>query len=137
MNNIDKTRELLKNYRRFKSVLIDKKKLIDEIQQFGVPSKSASISIFSNNSSEFKPDMKEEYINTLLYQVSSLERHIRAIDRALEAVKDDRYYRIIEYRYFKNLTYTQISDIFCLDRSNVCRNDKRLVKEMSKYIFLD
>lgn len=137
MNNIDKTRELLKNYRRFKSVLIDKKKLIDEIQQFGVPTKSTSVSVYSSNQSEFKEDMAEEYINTLLYQISSLERHIRSIDRALEAVKDDRYYKIIDYRYFKNLTYTQISDIFCLDRSNVCRNDKRLVKEMSRYIFLD
>lgn len=136
MQHIKEIRKLLYNYKSFKCILTDKKKLVEEVQLYGLPNHSSSVSICPSNAvNDSKDDIKAEYINTLQHQIKSLERHINAIDGALDTIKHDKYYKIIEYKYFNNLSCRQIGEIYYLDKSNVCRQDKRLLKELEKCLF--
>lgn len=139
MNDIEKTRELLKNYKKLKYLLKDKKMQLEELEIYGLSEKSAdyideiNVQVTSQNVDPIT--LKESVKHSLNHEIHNIERLIFKLDNSLEAVKDDRYYNIINYRYFKNLTYSQISRIICLDRSNVCRNDKRLIQIISSFLF--
>lgn len=136
IDKIRDTRELLYNYKRFKCILADKIKLLEEVEKYGLPSRSSSVSVYPTSpTNDSKDDVKEEYIKTLQHQIKSLERHISAIDGALDTIKPDKYYKIIEYKYFSNLSCRQIGEIYYLDKSNVCRQDKRLLKELARCLF--
>lgn len=136
MQHIEDVRELLYNYKSFKCILADKKMLLDEVEKYGLPDRSSSVSIYPTSpTNDSKDDVKDEYINTLQHQIKSLERHIRAIDGALNTIKHDKYYKIIEYKYFNKLSCSQIGEIYYLDKSNVCRQDKRLLKELESCLF--
>ena len=136
MQHVEDVRKLLYNYKSFKCILADKTKLLEEVEQYGLPSRSSSVSIYPTSpTNDSKDDVKEEYINTLQHQIKSLERHIRAIDNALDTIKHDKYYKIIEYKYFNNLSCRQIGEIYYLDKSTVCRQDKRLLKELERCLF--
>lgn len=136
MQHIEDVRDLLYNYKSFKCILADKKMLRDEVEKYGLPDRSSSVSIYPiSPTNDSKDDVKDEYINTLQHQIKSLERHISAIDRALDTIKHDKYYRIIEYKYFNKLSCSQIGEIYYLDKSNVSRQDKRLLKELESCLF--
>ncbi len=138
MQHIEDVRELLYNYKSFKCILADKKMLLDEVEKYGLPDRSSSVSVYPTSpTNDSKDDVKDEYINTLQHQIKSLERHIRAIDGALNTIKHDKYYKIIEYKYFNKLSCSQIGEIYYLDKSNVCRQDKRLLKELESCLFLN
>lgn len=136
VQHLKETRDLLYNYKSFKCILADKKMLLDEVEKYGLPDRSSSVSIYPTSpTNDSKDDVKEEYINTLQHQIKSLERHISAIDGALNTIKHDKYYRIIEYKYFNRLSCRQIGEIYYLDKSNVSRQDKRLLKELASCLF--
>lgn len=136
MQHIEDVRELLYNYKSFKCILADKRMLLDEVEKYGLPDRSSSVSVYPTSpTNDSKDDVKDEYINTLQHQIKSLERHIRAIDGALNTIKHDKYYKIIEYKYFNKLSCSQIGEIYYLDKSNVCRQDKRLLKELESCLF--
>lgn len=136
MDNIRAVKDLLYNYKRFKCILADKKQLLEEVAQYGLPDKSNSISSYPTTPiSDSKEDIEENYINTLQHQIKSLERHTNAINNALDVIKDDKYYKIIEYRYFNKLSYNEIGELFYLDKSTVHRQDKRLIKELESCLF--
>ena len=136
MQHIEDVRELLYNYKSFKCILADKRMLLDEVEKYGLPDRSSSVSVYPTSpTNDSKDDAKDEYINTLQHQIKSLERHIRAIDGALNTIKHDKYYKIIEYKYFNKLSCSQIGEIYYLDKSNVCRQDKRLLKELESCLF--
>lgn len=136
MRHIEDVRELLYNYKSFKCILADKKMLLAEVEKYGLPDRSSSVSVYPTSpTNDSKDDVKDEYINTLQHQIKSLERHIRAIDGALNTIKHDKYYKIIEYKYFNKLSCSQIGEIYYLDKSNVCRQDKRLLKELESCLF--
>ena len=139
MQHLKETRDLLYNYKSFKCILADKRMLLDEVEKYGLPDRSSSVTIYPTSptspTNDSKDDVKEEYINTLQHQIKSLERHIRAIDGALNTIKHDKYYRIIEYKYFNKLSCSLIGEIYYLDKSNVSRQDKRLLKELESCLF--
>ena len=58
------------------------------------------------------------------------ENLIERIEKALEEIKHDEYYRIIELKYFKRLSTEEIAkEIPCSERT-VIRHSKRLINEL-------
>lgn len=50
-------------------------------------------------------------------------------------IKNDKYYNIIELRYFKEWTIDEIADEMNVDRKTVGRNRTRLIKELQFNLF--
>lgn len=136
-NRIKDVQKLLYNYKAYKRILTDKARLLEEIRKYGLPSKSASVSIYPTTTGDKKDDkeIEEETIRTLEHQISQLTRHINQIDGAMELIENDEYFGIIKYKYFENRMNKEIGRLFNVDPSSISRHDKRLLKEMAKVIF--
>ena len=57
------------------------------------------------------------------------------VENALLHICEDKYYRIIPLRYFKNFTIEEIADELCVDRKTIGRNRTRLIKELQYNLF--
>ena len=60
---------------------------------------------------------------------------VPVFNRALDAIRDDEYFQIIELAYFENRSREYIAEYFDIEVSTVSRNKKRLVNRISRMIF--
>ena len=60
---------------------------------------------------------------------------VPVLNRALDAIRDDEYFQIIELAYFENRSREYIAEYFDIEVSTVSRNKKRLVNIISRMIF--
>lgn len=136
-----KTETLLFNVNNFKAVIKDKEAEIEELRQFGMRKKSASITSFSGNTGliEVKTDAEkvEEKIEMIEFSISTTRSFIRIIEDAVSALKDDPYYDLIRLRYFEGCTGEQIAEHFDCDVRTVSRNKNRLINLLQIRLFSD
>lgn len=135
-----KTEALLTNYKKFKKGVQNKKLLIAEYNQEGLPKTSKSIIKYSSDGvcdSDSDFEKKEEIIESLKSNIRITELLINLIDKALEEIKYDQYYEIIVLKYFEDFTINDIAlQIYC-SGSAVSRNLNRLVRQLSSILFSD
>ena len=69
---------------------------------------------------------------------SSLERtkkEVDRIERALGQIKDDPGYKVIEFKYFKEMTNEQIAEELSYSVRTVIRHKNRLINKLKIYLF--
>ncbi len=59
------------------------------------------------------------------------------IEAALEKIRDDDYYGVIESRYFDGLTIYKISEIYDCKYQNISKKRNKLVKALASELFPD
>lgn len=113
------------------------KKYLDQVQVIGSIERSKSILRYTQNGgSRVSADEKlEAVIASTKAEIAKNEFEAEAIGAALEAVKADEYFFVIEQRYFHNKTDDEIANQFYIDKSTVWRNRVRLVNVMSVRFF--
>ena len=62
-------------------------------------------------------------------------QEVNRIDRALDTIKSDKYYRIIELKYFKEMTMEAIADEFECEDKTIRRNKNRLINKLKIMLF--
>ena len=140
------TERILYDYPKLKESIKDRKEQIKEYKNFGLPSKSKSITSFSLSSSKDRKDVEdilEQTIRSLTKDIYKTEVVIKFIDRVLDRFKNDPYISIISLYYFEGKTHEQIAEIFDKKKNNsksiasttIANNKYRLIKELQKYIF--
>ena len=136
-----KTETLLYNMNNFKAVIKDKEDEIKELRQFGMRKKSTSITSFSGNTGliEVKSDAEkvEDKIEMIEFSISTTRSFIRIIEDALEGLKGDPYYELIQLRYFEGRTREEIAEYFDCDVKTVTRNKNRLINLLQIRLFSD
>jgi RNA polymerase sigma factor (sigma-70 family) len=136
-----KTETLLYNYNNFKDVIREKEEQIAELRQFGMRKKSASITSFSGSTGliEVKSDQEkiDEKIEMIEFSISTTRSFIKIIDDAIATLKDDKYFDLIELRYFKGRSREDIAEHFDCDVSTVNRNKNRLINLLQIRLFSD
>ena len=136
-----KTETLLFNYNHFKAAIKDKEDQIREIKESGLAKKSACFSTYSGNDGyiEVKSDEEkaDEKIERIEFSIRTTRNFIRIIDSALDALKDDSYYELINLRYFKGWSREQIAEYFDCDVKTVTRNKNRLINLLQIKLFSD
>lgn len=60
---------------------------------------------------------------------------IKRIEKALQTIKDDKYYKIISLFYFDNMKIDDISACLYCDNATVYRNKKRLIDKLIVILF--
>lgn len=134
-----KTEQLLYHYNDFKKAILDKESQIEEIRHNGIPKKSKSITFYSTmhylNTDE--EEKIEGLIKTLENSISNTKRLINLIDNSLNKLKKDKYYKIIELKYFNGETREKIAEIFNTDVSTITRNKNRLLNALKINLFSD
>jgi len=142
-----KTEILLYNYNNFQDAISEKRKQIKEVETFGTKEKSKSITFYStaNSFSSLKDEEErvEEKIAQLEKSILITKNLISVIDSALNKLKGDKYYDIIECKYFKDMTNDKIADYLAekydqfIDPSTVSRNKSRMINVLKIYLFSD
>ncbi len=137
LNSYRKTELLLRNYKHFKDVIINKDKKIAEIRAEGIVKKSQSGETKGSftyvSELERIEDKIERFERKLIKMIDSIEM----LEKALEKIKKDDYYEIIELYYFENKSRMEISEELCVDPATVSRNRKRLIDILKADIFPD
>ena len=136
-----KTETLLFNYNNFVSVIQEKEEQIEELRQFGLRQKSCSITSFSGNTGmiEVQSDAEkvEEKIEMIEFSISTTKNFIKIIDDALDALKDDQYFDIIQMRYMEGCSREEIAEHFDCDVKTITRNKNRLINLLQIRLFSD
>lgn len=131
---------LLYNYENLKDAVKQKEEDINYIDEYGLPEKSKSIVVYSSSGGASKQDryveLKERYIREKI----ETERDLKRIDNALDKIRKDKYFDIIQLKYL-NIEEEKISTDELLaehlgrDRTTVIRNRKRLINKLVTILF--
>lgn len=80
-------------------------------------------------------DLLQAQVTDLRANIAMKEHEIQQIERALEHVKGDYYYRAVPMKYFEGISDDDVAkQLFC-DGSTIRRNRSRLVKALSIWLY--
>lgn len=131
---------LLYNYQNLKEAAKQKDEDIKYLNEYGLDENSKSIVIYSSTSITSKEDrqvqLKEKYIR----EKGEILRNIKRIDNALDKIREDKYFKIIQLKYLnleeeKIKTDEELAEIFNRDRKTILRNRKRLINKLTTILF--
>lgn len=121
----------LYSYPMLKDKIIEWQEEIDELNKVGLHERSKSIVFIPSGSRLGPDDIKEAKIQDLQYRIHNNLNEIKALDKALDKIRADYWYRIIEMKYFEGQIDDDIAAAFECDTSTIRRNRKRLVTIIS------
>lgn len=139
-NAFKKTEQILWNYPMFKDVIKSKVEQIEEIQEHGVQSKSKSILEYHAGSSDIKglettEENVQNAISSIVHDIEWLQSAIVKIENALEFVKYDACYDILERYYFNRENIADIAILYDVEPSTISKWKNKLVRKMSCHLF--
>lgn len=132
---------LLYNYENLKEAVKQKEDDIRYIQEHGLPEKSGSVVIYQTSGGGISG--QERYMQIVeKYKMEKEEtlRDIKRIDNALNKIKKDKYYPIIEFKYLTGEeadtnTDERLAEKLNKERSTITRNRKRLMNKLITILF--
>lgn len=128
------TESLLYKYNDLKKSIQDREEEIEEIEKYGLRSKSKSI-LKMPEGSHGDRDIEQDIIDGLLRDIKKTQLIVNRIDRIIKKLKTDKYIEIIKLKYFENKTQDEIAEYFEKDPSTIWRQQKRLINEIKVYLF--
>ena len=131
-----KTEWLIRYYPSYKALIKEKKAKILLLQKHGIQEFSKSIVVLSSASNHKDlEDLLEEEIDKNIKQVEWLTKVVELIDIGLAEVKNEPYYKIIEFRYWENWTMEQIADYYYTATTTIYRNRDKLISKIKNVVF--
>lgn len=131
---------LLYNYENLKEAVRQKEEAIKELELYGLPEKSKSIVIYSPTGGNTQGDRYTELKEKYMLEKLETERILKRIDNALDEIRKDKYFDIIQYKYLnideeKINTNEELAYKLRRDRKTVMRNKKRLINKLITILF--
>lgn len=133
-----RTELLLYNYEKLKLAVQQKQEDIDYIEENGLPEKSKSITFYSSGGGNISAgDRYLELIEKYRVEKVETERDVQRIESAIDKVKDDKYYKIIELKYLNQECKTdeEMAETLKKDQSTITRNRNRLINSLKTILF--
>lgn len=131
-----RTEKLLYNYNRFKVLVQNKFRQIEDIERYGLGERSKDIIIMTiRGSSTTTPE--EDKIQEIRESIEKITGYINLIDAALNNILNDPYFNLIRMKYFEGLSQEEIACEFEVDVSTITRNKNRLIDTMKIFLFPD
>lgn len=130
------TEVLLYNINKMKASIKDRKDEIFELKNYGRKEKSKSITSFGGCSvKQDEEDIIKEAINNLQKDIFRTELALNHIMRVINKFSNDKYYKIITYKYLDGLTLDEIAEQMHTNVSTISRNKNRLINEIRISLF--
>jgi len=141
MSYYRKVELLLYSYNNLKDAIKQKDEDIEHIKTHGLPEKSKSIVIYQTGGGNISGE--DRYLQLIeKYGVEKLEteRDLARIKNAINKIKKDKYFDIIQYKYLNEeekraSTDELLAEILKKDRTTIGRNRSRLMNKLITIIF--
>lgn len=141
LNYYKKVEILLYNYENLKDALLQKDEDIEYIEKYGLPQSSKSIVVYQTTNGGISAEDRYLYLREK-YRIEKMEteREVRRIDNALNKVRQDKYFDIIQLKFLnqeeeKLDTDEKIAERLNKDQSTITRNRKRLMNKLITILF--
>ncbi|MDB1959033.1 hypothetical protein PMY38_10520 [Clostridium tertium] len=131
---------LLYNYENLKEAVKQKEEAIAELDKYGLPERSKSIVMYSSAGGSSQADRYSELKEKYKIEKMETERDLKRIDNALDKIRDDKYFGIIQYKYLNEdeeriNTDEELAQKFNKERITIIRNRKRLINKLVTILF--
>ncbi|WP_156298998.1 hypothetical protein [Streptobacillus canis] len=136
---IEDSKVLLKNYPSYKRRV---EKIKFDIDYIGSPEyvpinfKEEGINVQGTKEYKSELEKKEEKIEKLKKELKDYTDVINKIERALNILKKNEYYMILELKYFNNLNLDVVLETMHISYGSYKRHHNKLIKEFKSLISL-
>lgn len=124
---------LLYAYRGAIQTIREEEEYIVFLEKYGLP--KISKSFVGAAKVDISRDILQEKIDTLRESIEFIRSSIRLIDMALGSIRQDKFYNIIEMKYFDGMSMEEIAEYCYVSVSTVYRQRERLVSVLAGVIF--
>nr|DAV15020.1 MAG TPA: RNA polymerase sigma factor [Caudoviricetes sp.] len=84
-----------------------------------------------------KDDKRIKKVEKLLYLYPHTETCYKKLQKAVDSIRNDKYYSVIEMRFFRKMKYREIAEKMGMDDNTVYKNKCRLVELVADVLYAD
>jgi len=134
-----KTEKLLSELSLLKGAIDSKNMLIEDLKKEGISIQKKETGVNVQTSKVYLSELEkvENRIEKLQEEIARIENVISMVERALGTIRNNKYYDIIEMKYFDDLTFEHISEKLNISVITAKRYKNKMIRQLQLVIFSD
>ena len=134
-----KTEKLLSELSLLKGAVDSKNMLIEDLKKEGISIQKRETGVNVQSSKIYLSELEkvENRIEKLQEEITRIENVVNMVERALDTIRNDKYYNIIEMKYFENLTFENIAEKLNVSVRTAKRHKNFMIRQLQIIIFSD
>lgn len=134
-----KTEKLLSELSLLKGAIDSKNMLIEDLKKEGISIQKRETGVNVQSSKVYLSELEkvENRIEKLQEEIVRIENVVNMVERALDTIKNNKYYDIIEMKYFDDLTFEHISEKLDISVITAKRYKNKMIRQLQLVIFSD
>lgn len=134
-----KTEKLLSELSLLKGAIDSKNMLIEDLKKEGISIQKRETGVNVQSSKVYLSELEkvENRIEKLQEEIARIENIVNMVERALETIKNNKYYDIIAMKYFEELTFEHIAEKLDISVITAKRYKNYMIRQLQLVIFSD
>ena len=134
-----KTEKLLSELALLKGAIDSKNMLIEDLKREGISIHKKETDVNVQTSKVYLSELEkiENRIEKLQEEIVRIENVINMVERALGTIRNNKYYDIIEMKYFDDLTFEYIAEKLDISERTAKRHKNYMIRQLQLIIFSD
>ena len=134
-----KTEKLLSELSLLKGAIDSKNMLIEDLKKEGISIQKRETGVNVQSSKIYLSELEkvENRIEKLQKEIVRIENVVSMVERALGTIRNNKYYDIIEMKYFDDLTFEHISEKLDISVITAKRYKNKMIRQLQLVIFSD
>ena len=134
-----KTEKLLSELSLLKGAVDSKNMLIEDLKKEGISIQKRETGVNVQSSKVYLSELEkvENRIEKLQKEIVRIENVVNMVERALGTIRNNKYYDIIEMKYFDDLTFEHISEKLDISVITAKRYKNKMIRQLQLVIFSD
>ena len=134
-----KTEKLLSELALLKGAIDSKNMLIEDLKKEGISIQKRETGVNVQSSKIYLSELEkvENRIEKLQEEITRIENVVNMVERALGTIRNNKYYDIIEMKYFDDLTFEHISEKLDISVITAKRYKNKMIRQLQLVIFSD
>ena len=134
-----KTEKLLSELSLLKGAIDSKNMLIEDLKKEGISIQKRETGVNVQSSKVYLSELEkvENRIEKLQEEIVRIKNVVNMVERALGTIRNNKYYDIIEMKYFDDLTFEHISEKLDISVITAKRYKNKMIRQLQLVIFSD
>ena len=135
----EKAEKLLSELALLKGAIDSKNMLIEDLKKEGISIQKRETGVNVQSSKVYLSELEkvENRIEKLQEEITRIENVVNMVERALGTIRNNKYYDIIEMKYFDDLTFEHISEKLDISVITAKRYKNKMIRQLQLVIFSD